>query len=127
MGIVSALRVSRNDVNFVIAYDIPEVDIGLVRNLVRKSRNFDAVLPQTGPSQYEPLDIQMPLGMPLISKKAKRQRWLPVAIMEKGTVRPVEYHGSAHINSLCGADGLVSMDVGVAEIKKGMPVSVRLI
>ena len=55
MGIASALRVSRNDMNFVIACDIPEVDIVLVRRLINKSRNFDAVVPQTGPSQYEPL------------------------------------------------------------------------
>jgi molybdopterin-guanine dinucleotide biosynthesis protein A len=55
MGIASALRISRNDINFVIACDIPEVDIGLVRRFIEKSRNFDAVVPQTGPSQYEPL------------------------------------------------------------------------
>ena len=76
---------------------------------------------------YEPLNIQMPLEEPLINKKAKRQRWLPVAITDKGTIKPVEYHGSAHINSLCGANGLVSMDVGVAEVKKGTSVAVRLI
>lgn len=76
---------------------------------------------------YNPLNVQMPLDEPLINKKAKRQRWLPVAITEKGTVKPVEYHGSAHINSLCGADGLVCMDIGVAEVKKGTSVTVRLI
>jgi molybdopterin molybdotransferase len=74
---------------------------------------------------YKPVNIQIPLDEPLISKKAKRQRWIPVAITEKGTVKVVEYHGSAHINSLCGADGLVSMDIGVAEIKKGTIVKVR--
>ncbi|MHC4423766.1 MAG: molybdopterin molybdotransferase MoeA [Planctomycetota bacterium] len=76
---------------------------------------------------YEPLNVRMPLGETLINKKAKRQRWLPVAITQEGTVKPVEYHGSAHINSLCGADGLVSVDVGVAEVKKGTFVPVRLI
>ncbi|NIA32053.1 MAG: molybdopterin molybdenumtransferase MoeA [Actinobacteria bacterium] len=76
---------------------------------------------------YEPLNIRIPSGVPLTSKKAKRQRWLPVAITDKGTVIPVEYHGSAHISSLCGADGLVSMDIGVSEIKKGTAVAVRLI
>jgi molybdopterin molybdotransferase len=76
---------------------------------------------------YEPLNIQMPLEKPLINRKAKRQRWLPVAITDKGTIKPVEYHGSAHINSLCGANGLVSMDVGVAKVKKGTSVAVRLI
>jgi len=74
---------------------------------------------------YKPTGIQMPLEETLINKKAKRQRWLPVAITEKGTVRAVEYHGSAHINSLCHADGLLSMNVGVAEIKKGTIVKVR--
>ena len=76
---------------------------------------------------YEPLNLKMPLEVPLISKKAKRQRWIPVEITGKGTVKPIEYHGSAHINSLCCADGLVSMDVGVAEVKKGTTVAVRLI
>ena len=76
---------------------------------------------------YKPLNIRMPLDVPLISKKAKRQRYLPVTITDKGTVKPVEYHGSAHINSLCGTDGLVSMDVGVSKIEKGATVTVRLI
>ena len=55
MGIASALRVSRNHVNFVTACDIPEIDMGFVRQLVRESRGFDAAVPQTGPSEYEPL------------------------------------------------------------------------
>jgi molybdopterin molybdotransferase len=76
---------------------------------------------------YEPLNIQMPLEETLVNRKAKRQRWLPIAINEKGSIKPVEYHGSAHINSLCGADGLINMDIGVAEIKKGTSVKIRLI
>jgi molybdopterin-guanine dinucleotide biosynthesis protein A len=55
MGIASALRVSANEVNFVIACDIPQVDISFVRQMVRESKGFDAVVPQTGPSRYEPL------------------------------------------------------------------------
>jgi len=55
MGIASALRVSANKINFVIACDIPQVDIRLVRQIVRESKDFDAVVPQTGSSQYEPL------------------------------------------------------------------------
>ncbi len=76
---------------------------------------------------YRYPNVQMPLCETLRRKKTIRQRWLPVAITEKGTVKGVEYHGSAHINSLSGADGLVSMDVGVAEIEKGTIVPVRLI
>lgn len=76
---------------------------------------------------YEPLNIQMPLGVSLVNKKAKRQRWLPVTITDEGVVNLVEYHGSAHINSLCGANGLVSMDIGVSKIEKGTVVTIRLI
>ena len=39
----------------MIACDIPDVDIALVRRLIAGSKGFDAVLPQTGPSHYEPL------------------------------------------------------------------------
>jgi molybdopterin molybdotransferase len=76
---------------------------------------------------HKPLHIQMPLEETLTTRKAKRQRWIPVAITEKGTVKPIDYHGSAHINSLCVADGLVCMDIGVSEMKKGTSVKIRLI
>jgi molybdopterin-guanine dinucleotide biosynthesis protein A len=55
MGIASALRVSANQVNFIIACDIPEVDMSFVRQMVRESEDFDAVVPQMGLFQYEPL------------------------------------------------------------------------
>lgn len=55
MGIASALKASASDVNFVIACDIPQVDIGFVRTMLRKSWGFDAVVPTTGPSRHEPL------------------------------------------------------------------------
>ncbi len=72
-------------------------------------------------------DVRMPLEDDIKRKKTERQAWLPVEATEAGTVRLVEYHGSAHINSLCPADGLISIDVGVALLEKGTIVSVRLI
>jgi len=54
-GIASALEASANDANFVIACDIPQIDMNFVRQMVRESRGFDAVVPQTGPAQFEPL------------------------------------------------------------------------
>lgn len=76
---------------------------------------------------YKPLNVRMPMGERVTIKKAKRQKWLPVTITNEGTVKLVEYHGSAHISSLCSADGLISVDVGVTEVKADVPVSVRLI
>jgi molybdopterin-guanine dinucleotide biosynthesis protein A len=55
MGIASTLRASANEVNFVIACDIPQVDMDVVRAMVRQVRGYDAVVPTTGQSQYEPL------------------------------------------------------------------------
>ncbi len=55
IGIASALRVSANKVNFIIACDIPDVNISFIRRMLRESKGFDAVVPQTGPDMYEPL------------------------------------------------------------------------
>jgi molybdopterin-guanine dinucleotide biosynthesis protein A len=55
MGVASALKASDNKVNFVIACDIPEVDMTLVRTMLKLIHAYDAVVPKTGPFQYEPL------------------------------------------------------------------------
>ncbi|MHC4335968.1 MAG: molybdenum cofactor guanylyltransferase, partial [Planctomycetota bacterium] len=55
MGIASALAASGSDVNFVLACDVPQFDMGLVRRMLRRCRDHDAVVPRTGGSQYEPL------------------------------------------------------------------------
>jgi molybdopterin molybdotransferase len=70
---------------------------------------------------------RIPLDESLMRKNTERQSWIPIVITDTGTLKPVEYHGSAHINALCIADGLVSIGVGVAEIEKGTIVPVRLI
>jgi molybdopterin-guanine dinucleotide biosynthesis protein A len=55
MGVASALAASASDVNFVIACDIPQFDMGLVRRMLRGCRDHDAVVPRSGGSQHEPL------------------------------------------------------------------------
>ncbi len=77
--------------------------------------------------EHAKYDIRMPLDNDIKRKKTERQAWLPVEITSAGTVKLVEYHGSAHINSLSSADGLISIDVGVAKLEKGTIVDVRLI
>jgi molybdopterin molybdotransferase len=76
---------------------------------------------------YAPPNIQMPLDETIRRKDTQRRGWTPVIITDAGTLKKVEYHDSGHINALCGADGLVCMDVGVDEIPKGTIVQVRLI
>jgi molybdopterin molybdotransferase len=76
---------------------------------------------------YKYPDVRMPLAESVSRKATDRRVWYPVAITEAGTVELIEYHGSAHISSLCGADGLISVDVDVAQVEKGTLVQVRLI
>lgn len=74
---------------------------------------------------YKPVQLQVPVGLDYSRKKADRIAWTPVKL-ENGTAIPVDYHGSAHIHSLCFSNGLMAMDVGISEYKKGELVDVRL-
>jgi len=58
-------------------------------------------------------------------RKADRQSTIPVRFQETGHVVPVEYHGSAHILAMSQADALLTIPVGVSEIKEGTTVYVR--
>jgi molybdenum cofactor guanylyltransferase len=55
MGIASALEASDNDLNLVVACDIPEIDIGFVQDMFRQADGFDAVVPVGEGSLAEPL------------------------------------------------------------------------
>ena len=62
-------------------------------------------------------------GVDFKRKRGDRKTFIPIKI-ENGKVFPVEFHGSAHINSLCDAEGIISFPLGVLEIKKGQAVEV---
>jgi molybdopterin molybdotransferase len=74
-----------------------------------------------------PVHVRMRLEGPLTRKDTDRQSWIPVKMTGEEAVEAVEYHGSAHIPALCEADGLIAMDIGVAELSQGAPVRVRLL
>ncbi|HUS71494.1 MAG TPA: gephyrin-like molybdotransferase Glp [Sedimentisphaerales bacterium] len=60
-------------------------------------------------------------------KRTERDSWLPIVFTKNNKVTSIEYHGSAHINALSEADGLLCIPAGVAEIKEGTTVAVRQI
>ncbi|NOZ46307.1 MAG: molybdopterin molybdotransferase MoeA [Chlorobi bacterium] len=76
---------------------------------------------------YKPLVIKLPFGSNFKRKKVDRKKWIPVVINEKNIVMPLEYHGSAHIYSFEKAIGIININIGKAEIKKGELVDVRQI
>jgi molybdopterin molybdotransferase len=77
--------------------------------------------------EFCPWVVPMNLEEGIRRKKTERRSFLPVKRTSRGGVVPVDYHGSAHLNSLCGADGIVTVPEGVAEIPKGDKVDVRQI
>ncbi|MBA7608813.1 Molybdenum cofactor guanylyltransferase [subsurface metagenome] len=55
MGIASALEASANEINFVVACDIPHIEMDCVRKMLTEARGADIVVPTTGDKKYEPL------------------------------------------------------------------------
>ena len=76
---------------------------------------------------YHPLKLKIPIGKDFSRKRSDRLSVIPCKILETGEVVPLEYHGSAHINSLTEASGLILIPIGVTKIKMGEIVNVRLI
>ncbi|MBN1198180.1 MAG: molybdopterin molybdotransferase MoeA [Bacteroidales bacterium] len=75
---------------------------------------------------FVPSILRMPMGQTIQRKKSSRKSILPVWI-QNGEVFPVDYHGSAHIHSYITAHGMIAIEIGVSEIKKGELLDVRLL
>jgi len=76
---------------------------------------------------FKPAFSRGQLEKTITRKDAEREFWLPVVFRENGKISGLDYHGSAHINALCEADGLLCVPAGVTEIKEGTTVVVRQI
>ncbi len=76
---------------------------------------------------FKPTSSRGQLEKTITRKATERDSWLPVVLRENGKIAALEYHGSAHINALCEADGLLCVPAGVTEIEKGATVAVRQI
>ncbi|MEA3503635.1 MAG: gephyrin-like molybdotransferase Glp [Bacteroidota bacterium] len=76
--------------------------------------------------EFKPVEIRLPMAVDYTRKRPVRRSYIPVLI-ENGEIRPIEYHGSAHIHALNKADGVISIPIGIETIKKGEIVDVRQI
>ena len=54
----------------------------------------------------------------------KREQYYPIKITKEGAL-PLEFHGSAHMQSLTHANGIMKIEKGIEIIKKGESVNVR--
>ena len=78
-------------------------------------------------TDFKPFSLKLPLGKAYSRKRAGRLSWIPINITDEGEVLLVEYNGSAHVNGLIPADGLMSVPIGIFTINKGEKVNVRQI
>ena len=76
---------------------------------------------------YNPFVTTATLDQPICRRNTTRRSHVPVIFTGQSTVRPVEYHGSAHINAMTQAQGLVAVPIGTEELPKGSTVNVRQI
>jgi molybdopterin-guanine dinucleotide biosynthesis protein A len=77
LGIYSCLQQSENDINFITACDIPEMNIKLIKNMINLSVNFDIVMPVSGEEKYEPLyavyrKTVLPKAQQILSSNGRR-------------------------------------------------------
>jgi molybdopterin molybdotransferase len=74
---------------------------------------------------FEPLTVTGTLTRTLLRRRTERAAFVPVRIAGDRVDRP-EYHGSAHIQALSGANGLVYIPAGGEGYPEGSRVDVRL-
>jgi len=55
MGILSCLKASTNEINFITACDIPVMNIKLIQTMINLSVNVDIVMPVNDQDKHEPL------------------------------------------------------------------------
>jgi molybdopterin molybdotransferase len=76
--------------------------------------------------RWEPPAVRAPLSEAVTRKQAERDEFRPVRLAA-GRAEPLPYHGSAHLNALGAAQGLIRIARGVTSIPAGETVDVRLI
>lgn len=76
---------------------------------------------------FKPSVSQRRLTKTIVRKNTERDSWLPVRYDGQDSIAQIDYHGSAHINALCKADGLICVPSGLAKVEKGTIVAVRQI
>lgn len=77
--------------------------------------------------KHRPACLRLPMAKIHSRRRAVRESWFLVKITDSGTVLPCEFHGSAHLEPLCEADGLAIMPKGIMSLDQGALVTVRVL
>jgi len=100
-GIASALAVSRHDLNFVLACDIPWVNGPLLKKLLQEAHGCDCVIPITAEGHYEPLfAIYRKSALPGIRRALEDGERRVVAVFRYCRVKTVSIPSSDEIKNI---------------------------
>ena len=77
--------------------------------------------------EYFPLLLTGVMKNDFLRRRTERTAYVPVQYCSDGTIIPLEYHGSAHLNALASANALLKVAAGIDRIAKGSTVHVRQI
>lgn len=101
---------SGNPVSSMLQFEI------LVRPFIYRFMNFEYQLPF----------IKVKIESAKSRKNAERLQFFPVRLIH-GLASPIEFHGSAHISGLVGADGFGTFNPGKMNIEKNEEIDVLLL
>jgi len=76
---------------------------------------------------FKPLTVILHLARQICRRKKSRDANIPVKFVAPDKIVPVDYHGSAHINAMVDADGILTIPAGTTLLEKGKKVYVRLL
>ncbi len=72
-------------------------------------------------------ELMLPLDFKFTRRKADRTEYRPAHITPTGSVRELEFHGSAHLTALTAADGFFVIPAGTATLPRGQLVTVLVL
>jgi len=76
--------------------------------------------------RFAPRTVHARLAEAVKRRDTERVELRPVRL-ERGEVRSLTFHGSAHLNALSGADALLRLEIGVSRLEEGSWTDVRLL
>ncbi|MCK5000479.1 MAG: molybdopterin molybdotransferase MoeA [Anaerohalosphaera sp.] len=71
----------------------------------------------------KPRYVSLPLDDDFHRRRADRMAFLPCRLTQNEMLKPVEYHGTAHLSALLDADGFFVIPKGVTNVAAGKKVS----
>lgn len=63
--------------------------------------------------------LRLPLATEFRRRNTERQEYWPCRLNDQGQLEPLEFHGTAHLAALSGADGLMAIPIGCCQVALG--------